>query len=196
MRNVILASVLMLVACGGQVANTEPTPEAKESNPPPMSSTNTPATPVTPATPATTVASAASVRGFRLSDDVLGGAWRNPDDTCTVDSHRFDVDLEAGTLILWTCTGTPAAMTAGATQTLSADENAAITKAYDALVETPPPADCAYDGHQLTLTAGGKTFMDEDMNCKHRTDVTWVSSLYELTQTTAAIAGVSFTPAG
>jgi hypothetical protein len=127
---------------------------------------------------------------FELAFDVLG-AGLGDEDECYFAERTFDVNLALSEVSAKLCAKKPDGnVFETKTKSLSAAEVAAIQAEVDALRVIAMPIHCLYDGPAYGIRITGQSFIDQDYNCLHRTDVGYVTGLYKLDAVLKGLFGI------
>ncbi len=199
-RAIVLVVALLVPACGGEIATIDPAGGSSTPAPPTEKSGGSgsgsssgsgsgsgseESEPVDPPTPRPNVdeTKLPAAARFNLSYAVLGAAIGDEDE-CAAATHFFDVNLALGEVSAKLCVKNAAGDLVFETKTksLGAAELASVQSELDALRVVPMPSQCLWDGPAYGITIGGQSFIDDDYNCRHRTDVGYVTRLYKLEQ--------------
>ena len=110
----------------------------------------------------------------------LLGSVKLPGDECPAGTHTFTLDLHSGEGRDIECVTGPDSKTVLKTTSATVTNIAPITSELAKLEVVELPTTCGYDGPSLALSLTGtvatpSTYLDDDYNCLHRTDVGYVS---------------------
>jgi hypothetical protein len=169
--------LLFTMACGGIVA--EPTPSGDTGKPPSSSTASPPSTstadtppPPTTSVPPTTEPGFPEVMAGAISIEARGGSVSPEPGTSSKRSYKLS--LATGTV--------DATYASGSAQVaLGESERAEIDALLAAVVETPLPKNCSWDGPYsmlvVTRASGSQTYIPEDYNCRRDTSVSYAKGV-------------------